>query len=261
MISNLRLITLLLLALTLLSGCAARMQSPAMESWKSHNGMANIPDDALQRLAQLTAQKIVDRYPPGRTTIGLNYTKSDDFGSMFESSLRSAGFSIDSNEETDTDVLRCSYIMDNIITPETSAAEEQSVYLRLKFSDGYSVAHLYTYSPEEGFAEQGIATSTEAFFAFIGSQSAVIETGEEDGTQVWNIKKGSLKTQLKIWAKQADYQLVWKAKHDFQMQAAATFKDTFYGAVKRLFSRMNRSGNSLRVTLYQQNSVLEVRED
>jgi hypothetical protein len=255
---SLRRTVLLTLALALLSGCATKARVPSMDSWNSYNGMANIPDEAQETLAQLTAQKIADRYPPGRTTVGLHY--KDDFGDHLENALREKGFSI-SGDEADTDVLQCSYIMDSIITSETAASEEQSGYLRLKFSVVYSVAHLYTYSPEAGFAEKGVATSTEAFFAFVGSQSAVIDTGEEEGTKTWGIKKGSLKKQLKHWAQSAGYQLVWKAKHDFQMQADARFKDTFTGAVKRLVTRMNRTGNALRVTIYQQNSVLEVRED
>lgn len=255
---SLRHMTLLLFALTLLSGCAARTQGPPMESWQAYNGMSGVPENLMAPLAELTAQKVADRYPPGRTTIGLHYQSTDDFGSIFEAALRGKGFSIDSTNAPTSDVLQCAYTMDSIVSPDM---KEQPSYLRLKFSDGYSIGHIYTYSPESGFIEQGVATSTEAFFSFVSSQSAVIETGEKKDELNWHIKPGSLKKQLSKWARVANYQLVWKAEHDFQMQAEATFKDNFYGAVKRLFTRMNRSGNSLRVTLYQQNSVLEVRED
>jgi len=255
---SLRRTVLLALALALLSGWAARTQSPSMESWQAYNGMTDVPEDMLTPLAEQTAQRVADRYPPGRTTIGLHYNSNDNFGSLFEAALREKGFSIDSSETVEADVLQCSYVMDSIVSPDL---QEQPSYLRLNFSDGFSIGHIYTYSEENGFVEKGVATSTEAFFSFVSSQSAVIETGEKENERMWIIKPGSLKKQLTKWARIADYQLIWKAEHDFQMQAEATFKDNFYGAVKRLFTRMNRNGNSLRVTLYQQNSVLEVREN
>lgn len=255
---SLRHMTLLLIALTLLSGCAARTQGPPMESWQAYNGMSDVPEELMTPLAELTAQKVADRYPPGRTTIGLHYQNTDEFGSMFETALREKGFSIDSTNDPKIDVLQCSYLMDSIASPDTKTRPS---YLRLKFSDGYSIGHIYTYSPDSGFIEKGVATSTEALFTFVSSQSAEMAPSEKIGDHTWHIKPGSLKTQLSTWARAANYQLVWKAAHDFEMQAEATFKGSFYGAVKRLFTRMNRSGNSLRVTLYQQNSVLEVRED
>lgn len=249
---------LLLLALALLSGCAAKTHRPVMESWQAYNGMSDIPEEHMQSLANITAQRVADRYPPGRTTIGLHYREFDKFGALFEAQLREKGFSIDSTEEPELDVLQCSYLMDAIASPDQKT---KASYLRLKFSDGYSINHIYSYSPEAGFFEQGVATSTEALFTFVSSNSAQLEPYEASEDYTWHIQPGSLKRQLSEWAQKAKYQLVWKAAHDFEMQATATFKGSFYGAVKRLFTRMNRSGNSLRVTLYQQNSVLEVRED
>ena len=250
---------LMILALSLLSGCALTKSRPAPEeSWQSYNGMTGISEEAMSSLADHTAQKVADRYPSGRTTLGLYYMPKDEFGSMFETALRFKGFSIDSSTGADPDVLQTAYVMDSI---RTEGTEEQTGYLRLKFSDGYSIGHIYSYDPYTGFTEKGIATSTEAFFAFIGSKSATIETGDKEDDDLWIIKPGSLKGQLAEWTNRAGYQLVWKAGHDFEMQADASFKDNFYGAVKRLFTRMNRGGNSLRVTLYQKNLVLEVRED
>lgn len=253
-----RFIILLILAVSLLAGCTANKRSAPDASWQSYNGMAGISREALNALANHTAQKVTDRYPPGRTTLGLYYTSGDSFGPLFETALRQKGFSIDSSEEHSPTVLQAMYIMDSI---GSDTSKDQNGYLRLKFSDGYSTSHIYGYTPETGFIEKGVATSTEAFFAYVGSDTSALPTEEKENSTSWIIKPGSLKKQLTQWTEQAGYQLIWKAPHDFEMQADAAFKDNFYGAVKRLFTRMNRSGNSLRVTLYQQNSVLEVRED
>lgn len=80
-------------------------------------------------------------------------------------------------------------------------------------------------------------------------------------TEEWAIRPGSLKAQLEGWAARAGHQLVWKASHDFQMQSHAVFRDSFIGSVKRLVARMHLNGNALRVTIYQENNVVEVTED
>jgi hypothetical protein len=80
-------------------------------------------------------------------------------------------------------------------------------------------------------------------------------------SEQWVIAPGSLKAQLEGWTTRAGYQLVWKAGNDFQMQSTAVFRDSFIGSVKRLVSRMHLNGNALRVTIYQENNVVEVTED
>lgn len=80
-------------------------------------------------------------------------------------------------------------------------------------------------------------------------------------SEEWVIAPGSLKAQLEGWTTRAGYQLVWKAANDFQMQSTAVFRDSFIGSVKRLVSRMHLNGNALRVTIYQENNVVEVTED
>jgi hypothetical protein len=45
------------------------------------------------------------------------------------------------------------------------------------------------------------------------------------------------------------------------MQSTAVFRDSFVGAMKRLVNRMHLNGNALRVTIYQENRVVEVTED
>ena len=59
----------------------------------------------------------------------------------------------------------------------------------------------------------------------------------------------------------AHYQLIWKAQHDFDLEARADFEGDFEAAIKQLFAGLHRSGHALRVTLYRGNNVLEVAED
>jgi hypothetical protein len=74
----------------------------------------------------------------------------------------------------------------------------------------------------------------------------------------WSIAPGLLRGQLENWSVKAGYQMVWKARHDFEMQSPAVFRDDFVGAVKRLFLGLHKHGNLLKATIYQDNRVLEV---
>lgn len=80
-------------------------------------------------------------------------------------------------------------------------------------------------------------------------------------SEEWVITPGSLKAQIDGWTTRAGYQLVWKAGNDFRMQSTAVFRDSFVGSMKKLISRMHLNGNALRVTIYQENNVVEVTED
>ena len=80
------------------------------------------------------------------------------------------------------------------------------------------------------------------------------------GTE-WRIAPGLLRGQLAAWSGRAGYQLVWKAGYDFDMESQTVFRGDFIEAVKRLFMRMHEHGNLLRATIYQDNRVLEVKEE
>lgn len=80
-------------------------------------------------------------------------------------------------------------------------------------------------------------------------------------TPRWDVAPGSLRSQLEHWAMRAHYQLIWKAQHDFDLEARAGFEGDFETAIKSLFAGLHRSGHALRVTLYRGNNVLEVAED
>jgi hypothetical protein len=77
----------------------------------------------------------------------------------------------------------------------------------------------------------------------------------------WNIVPGLLRHQLAAWSNRAGYQMIWKAGYDFEMESQSAFHGDFVEAVKRLFARMHAHGNLLRATIYQDNRVLEVREE
>lgn len=77
----------------------------------------------------------------------------------------------------------------------------------------------------------------------------------------WNVQQGSLYSQLEGWANRAQYQLIWKATHDYELEAQAAFGGDFVEAIKQLFVGLHRGGHALRVTVYQGNKVIEVAED
>lgn len=79
--------------------------------------------------------------------------------------------------------------------------------------------------------------------------------------ETWNIAPGTLRAQLAAWASRAGYQVVWKADHDYDMEAHANFRGDFLSAVQQLFSGLQRVGYPLRVTMYKSNTVMEVQEN
>lgn len=76
----------------------------------------------------------------------------------------------------------------------------------------------------------------------------------------WRLTQGSLRAQLEAWTKRADYQLVWSADTDLDMQSRASFRGNFFAAVSQLFEGLHAAGFPLRATLYPANNVLEVSD-
>lgn len=74
----------------------------------------------------------------------------------------------------------------------------------------------------------------------------------------WQLTQGSLRAQLEAWTKRADYQLVWSADTDLDMQSRASFRGNFVGAITQLFEGLHAAGFPLTATIYQANNVLEV---
>jgi len=122
---------------------------------------------------------------------------------------------------------------------------------------------------DEAAAKQGLSrlwnsiarTGTEALAELAPSQGNSDAAPSAVPAPSWISEPGSLHSQLDSWAIKAQYQLVWKAKHDFELEARAKFDGDFVGAIKQLFSGLHRGGNPLRVTVYQGNNVVEVAED
>lgn len=96
-----------------------------------------------------------------------------------------------------------------------------------------------------------------------GSDSLLLQTSKASASlseKTWMLMPGSLQNQLDSWAERAGYQLVWKSSSDLDMEAHASFKGTFVGVIQQLFTGLHKSGHPLRVTLYQNNNVIEVSE-
>lgn len=77
----------------------------------------------------------------------------------------------------------------------------------------------------------------------------------------WELNPGSLEDQLLAWARQANWNLIWKAEHDIRLQAHAVLQGNFTDAVGKVFQGLAAQGNALRVTFYTVNNVVEVKED
>ncbi|MEG1610707.1 MAG: toxin co-regulated pilus biosynthesis Q family protein, partial [Bilophila sp.] len=96
-----------------------------------------------------------------------------------------------------------------------------------------------------------------------GSNSLLLQAQKSKASlpeEIWTLTPGSLQKQLEGWAGRAGYQLVWKSSSDLDMESRASFKGSFIGAIQQLFQGLHKSGHPLRVTLYQNNSVIEVSE-
>lgn len=77
----------------------------------------------------------------------------------------------------------------------------------------------------------------------------------------WMIVPGLLRGQLEHWSNSAGYQMVWKAKNDYEMASTAVFDRDFVDAVRGLIGGMHKQGNLLRATFYKGNKVLEISEE
>ncbi len=108
--------------------------------------------------------------------------------------------------------------------------------------------------------EVPLVPSTPARFR-VGETIPPTASGPAIKVEEWSIVPGLLRGQLESWSVKAGYQVVWKARHDFEMQTQAVFRDDFVGAVKRLFFGLHKHGNLLKATIYQSNRVLEITEE
>lgn len=78
----------------------------------------------------------------------------------------------------------------------------------------------------------------------------------------WVITPGPLKRQMETWAEQAGYHVVWKSNYDYMMQVRSAFSGDFITAVTAFFEHLHIGGNTgVRVTLHQNNKIMEVRHE
>jgi hypothetical protein len=80
-------------------------------------------------------------------------------------------------------------------------------------------------------------------------------------TPEWRLRPGFLREQLETWAKRAGFQLVWKAKHDFDIESGASFASDFVDALRDLALLLHEQGNPLRLNVYLGNRVAEFTEE
>jgi hypothetical protein len=91
-------------------------------------------------IAEDAAGKLANAYPPGRTALHLELSKSGHFNAALESRLRERGFRLEA--AGGSGVLSVAYTLDAI-------KDEPGVwYLNVKASDGFSFSRVYALGPE-----------------------------------------------------------------------------------------------------------------
>lgn len=252
---NVIIICALLLALT---GCATRSSSDSL-NLVSYDGVSAEYPQAVTHIAEKTALDMAKRYPAASTSVFLIHAPQGGLGTALEESLRMQGFTLAYSIEPET--LHMAYTLDLI-----KEDAKTTCYLQMKASDGATFGNMYDLKDATAPVTTGSLAQVQPFFSLepqAPTQDGVAQpvNSSAPAVEMWSLTAGSFKTQLEEWAHKADYQLIWKAEHDYTMQAKAIFKDSFIGAVKRVFTRMHLNGNSLRATIYEDNRVIEVVED
>ena len=142
----------LLLMLLLASGCAGRgVVGSYCGPLPEENAVAAMAADAIACLSSL--------YPPGHTHVYLVPAKNmeNGFVQAFENGLRSKGFTLLS--QTETDAVTVAYTLDTLFEKD----EKNAWYLQLRISDsktdGIAIARAYTSigQPEAGQSRRKIA--------------------------------------------------------------------------------------------------------
>lgn len=116
----------------LLAGCAPRHIGSFSAEGVTPKQEAVIAEDA--------AGKLADKYPPGRTALYLESSKSGHFNTALEGRLRERGFRLEA--AGGSGALTVAYTLDAI-------KDEPGVwYLHVKASDGFSFSRVYALGPE-----------------------------------------------------------------------------------------------------------------
>jgi hypothetical protein len=77
----------------------------------------------------------------------------------------------------------------------------------------------------------------------------------------WSVRADStLRGTLEAWSAREGWDLVWDARHDYRLRAAADLGPDFLSAIRALADAVNMSSPDLTVTLYLGNRVIHVRD-
>jgi len=94
--------------------------------------------------------------------------------------------------------------------------------------------------------------------------SALSDSGSAraiSGDQSWTVRaESTLQSTLQNWAAREGWELVWDAKNDYRIRAAADLGSDFLSAVRALSDAVNMTSPDLTVTLYMGNRVIHVRD-
>lgn len=77
----------------------------------------------------------------------------------------------------------------------------------------------------------------------------------------WGVSANvTLRTTLEGWAAREGWRLIWDARNDYRIRAAADLGPDFVTAVRSLSDAVNMTNPDLTVTLYLGNRVLHVQD-
>lgn len=87
--------------------------------------------------------------------------------------------------------------------------------------------------------------------------SVVVENVENVQDWEYSIKDKYVSTMFSKWAKLADYQLIWQATGDFEIQSSGQIKDsTFKGAVNDILRSFKYTDHPLKAEWYKNNVLV-----
>jgi hypothetical protein len=230
-----------------------REPSPAFD------GVSKVYPWADVFIAEYAVEHLAAIYKPELTVVSLD--TSTPFGIALEKALQKRSFTIFRGG------IPVSYVFDML--------NQGSCYLKLTTPDGTITQCYYIYNGsvsvypnyiKTGFGDIAAAPPSTAVLLAQNTtnQSAaasIMPLGQTYTPKAWRLLPGLLRPQLEEWAEKAGYQIIWKSRHDYNLDSASEFKGEFTDVMQELVLRMHEQGNPLRVTVYLQNYVAEISED
>lgn len=252
---------MLALLLGLLLGCAAHRGSVPADP-----GSAS-PED-FHALATETANEMVRRKPPAMTAFVVQVTDTS-FGPVLASELSKRGFASSGANATPV-----SYALDvsgGYAGVQVTMGNESFGVSRLlgeaSPASSASSGPVFTSSPGTspdpvigGIVPVGTAPISGSAPMMVPAEHIEVVT-MPPVRPTWDIQAGTtLREQLRSWADNAGYSLVWEPQSNYELRNPASFTGSFEDAVRALFQALASDGLALRVTIYQGNNVIRVQE-